>query len=490
MKPGRDALESDVWWLLGAAGCGVTFVFAYRFMAYHFMNGPYLYDTGWYSYSMFRNGFTLPNLPHIRAELGDSFFTQHLYLLASLLHPLSYLVSTHYIFLSLYMGATYVPAFLGPFLAVRALPGVAQSPFVHAAVAFLIGLLFVASGPVIMALGYPHLEVPIPTCFMIFLALHLLGWHRGKWVALAVGLIVREDAGLHYFGYTVMIGLYELWRPTGTVPRRTLVQVAALSVAVSLTMMFVQRHFFPIGVSMFEKSYVGTPRFAQLDVFPQRFMDFVHGAPPIYVPALVVLAVGLALRAPALLLAYLACVPWVVLNIVFSISPAAHSLSLYYGFPLLLGLAWPLFAPHWTGQAFGPRLAVSLVAGCAVLSTALLGSAAHPFSSAAHGGRLDTASYFRVRTCLEEAFQSTPGLYADATVVAMFGDVIPADRLLVQTMPTPADAAGFVFYADGSAQHYLRAARELGLTDRENLPLSYVIAVMRDGSALKTCLAR
>ena len=222
-----------------------------------------------------------------------------------------------------------------------------------AAVAFAAALAFAFSGPAVSAIGYPHFEVAIPGFFIVFLALHVLGWSWAKWVALGLGLLVREDAGLHYVGYFALIGLYQ-WR-SGREPiaRRALLGAVTLAAGTSAAMLVVQYHFFPLGVSMFQKSYVGSAPFSHVDAaeIGRRAGAFLVKARAIYVPMAVVGVAALWCRAPAYVLAYAACLPWVVINVVFSLTPAAQTLSLYYGFPLLVGLAWPLLAPHWMANA-------------------------------------------------------------------------------------------------------------------------------------------
>jgi hypothetical protein len=211
------------------------------------------------------------------------------------------------------------------------------------------GFAFTFSGAVISGLGYPHFEAGIAACFLMFLGLHFLNLRRASWVALAIGLAIREDAGLHYAGYLMLIALYQWRSGAWPMPRRTVMGALAISVAASVAMLAVQRYYFPLGASMFDKSFVGTPPFAHVNAaeLSRRVSAFLTGSPAIYVPAIVVAVAALVARAPILLLGYAACVPWVVLNVVFSLTPAAETLSLYYGFPLLVGLAWPIVATHW-----------------------------------------------------------------------------------------------------------------------------------------------
>jgi hypothetical protein len=461
---------------------------------HHFVTGPYLWDSGWYASAIFQNGFLLPNPPFLQHLLGASLFTQHLYLLVSLASPASYLFGTHYHYFATVIGATYALTFAGPFLCVMSIRREADRSVWLALLATAAGFAFTFSGAVISGLGYPHFEAGIAACFLMFLGLHFLNLRRASWVALAIGLAIREDAGLHYAGYLMLIALYQWRSGAWPMPRRTVMGALAISVAASVAMLAVQRYYFPLGASMFDKSFVGTPPFAHVNAaeLSRRVSAFLTGSPAIYVPAIVVAVAALVARAPILLLGYAACVPWVVLNVVFSLTPAAETLSLYYGFPLLVGLAWPIVATHWMRTqpaSRAKRYAMPAFFAAAIGSALVLPHHRQVDASAIAGGKLSAAAYTRERECLEAEFRFNPKLYADTYVVAMFPASVPPARVLASAAEIAAvDAEGLVFYEGDRAAPYQDRAWTLHLWYPTEVSVPPIRLLTRTPSRMAACL--
>jgi hypothetical protein len=426
--------------------------------------------------------------------VGDSIFTQHVYGIASLASPLSYLFPTHYHYFAASVGATFALTFLAPFLAVMALAERAERGVARAAIAFVTGLVMAASGPVIAALGFPHYEIGVPCLFVVFVSMHFLGWSRVKWIALLLGLLVREDAGMHYAGYSAVIGAYQWFSGTRPMPTKTWRGALVLSLAVSAAILLIQRRFFPIGASMFYKSFIGDPPFAQLAgvEIARRLTAVLQSARHLYVPMAVIAGAAVIWRTPAFLLGYLACVPWIVLNVFLGLTPASETLSLYYGFPLLAGLMWPLLAPHWmasTPRSRSRPLAIGVCLAAGVASVVVLQGNAFVVQDALAGGAIPSRVFGREADCLESAFRSTPKLYADTTVVAMFPHSVPARRVLnLTTEVAVADADAFVFYDDRMARTYASRAQALGLTYATELAVPRIRVLSREPSVFAACL--
>src|SRR5262245_43284836 len=130
-------LRRLTWIVLGLVGTTAAFLYSYRFVLHHFAWGPFLWDSGWYAYAIYQNGFLLPNPPFLRHLLGNSLFTQHLYGLVSLATPLSYLFRTHYHYFAAVVGATYALTFAGPFLCATTLRAPAERGTAWAWAAFV-----------------------------------------------------------------------------------------------------------------------------------------------------------------------------------------------------------------------------------------------------------------------------------------------------------------------------------------------------------------
>ena len=143
-------------------------------------DGPYLSDTGWYSNAIFQNGFFPPNLPYLRPVLGDSLFTP-----AHLRRRQSRVAGELPVQDALPRFATVIGITYHwfPWTLLLAVMGPSRRhgrSVALACLAFGAGLVFAFSGPVVSAIGYPHFEAAIPSLFILFLALHFLGWSRAK----------------------------------------------------------------------------------------------------------------------------------------------------------------------------------------------------------------------------------------------------------------------------------------------------------------------
>ena len=492
MKWSRPSLRLAVWIGLGIGRAAHTFLFAYRFVLHQFAIGPYLWDQGWYAYAVFQNGFLLANPPFLRHSLGESLFTQHLYGLVSLASPVSYFFSTHYQYFATIVGAIHALGFLAAFLAVASMREPAERTWVHAVAAALAGLAFAYSGQALAALGYPHFEIAIPAFFLMFVALYFLGWRRSAWIPLLLGLLVREDAGLHYLTYFALIGLLQ-WRTGRTaMTTKTLVTATAVSLVMAVSMLVIQRHFFPHDASMFEKSFVGSPAFAHVTwaAAATRVKAVIASASAVYAPLLFIALAALLVRRPSYLLAYAACVPWVIINVFFSLTPAAQTLSVYYSFPLFVGLAWPLLAGHWNpARSWTIAWAVFVVA--CVLSAAVFPPHSDFRAASKAGGNIPASQYLRQRACLDAEFRSNGRLFADIAIVAMFPDSIPTDRVLrTATDIATADADGFVFYANDMASAYYERARALEFRGSAALKAPLIRLLSRKASSFQECAGR
>ncbi len=456
------------------------------------MTGPFLWDQGWFAYSIFQNGFLLPNPPYLRQNLGESLFTQHLYGLVGLASPVSHLFSTHYFYFATVVGLSHALTFIGPFLLVMSAREPSRRSWPHAVAATMAGLAFALSGASVSALGYPHFEIAIPGFFLVFLGLHFLGLRRASWLPLVLGLLVREDAGLHYSTYFVIIALYQRRADRMPFTTRALTGRLVTSLVVAVTMFVVQRQFFPLGHSMFVKSFIGSQAFAHVSWASawMRLTDFMANAQALYVPALFVAAAALLVRSPSYVLGYAACLPWVVINVFFSLTPAAQTLSLYYGFPLLVALAWPLLAAH-VGAPRARRFAVPVSVGASVLSAAVLPFHQDVLAASRAGGHLSAEVYSRQRACLESEFRSERRLLADTAVVAMFPHSVPSRRVLrTADDVAQASADGLIFFENAIAPAYYDRAHATGLQRSAVVRMPPIRLLSREPSQFATCIQK
>ncbi len=217
--------------------------------------------------------------------------------------------------------------------------------FVMPWLAALAGLGLAFSGLTIAIARYPHSEMMIAIFFLLFLtALHCrrIGLAFGLFVC---GLAVREDAGLHYLAVLGLLIALDSVRGRAWPEQRLRLAFAFGGLFYALAALAIQHLAFPQHASSFAQVYLGTPPLAHLSgpVIGHRLIYFAANRPYILLPAIVAGAWAWLAREPFLAIGYVACLPWLGLQLLAA-SPFAATVASYYAFPCLIGLAWPLVA--------------------------------------------------------------------------------------------------------------------------------------------------
>ena len=198
-----------------------------------------------------------------------------------------------------------------------------------------LALLLTFNGLSLAMLGFPHIEILIPSLGL--LAIALLVRARGPWswlgfcVVLGLVLSIREDAGLH-----IALPLLAMAVATGGWRNRYLA-AAGLGIFAGAATLAVQKLTLPAGAEALGTVYLGHPAFAQLSmrtVF-DRLRYWLTRRAYVFVP-LAMLAPG---RTPAI--GILVALPWLALSLIAANQPAGNLWD-YYGFPLVFAFVWPL----------------------------------------------------------------------------------------------------------------------------------------------------
>jgi hypothetical protein len=324
----------------------ISFIDNYNFMCNHFyVNGAYVHDTGWYSGLLYRNGFLMREplvitgyqpgaIYNLRTHFSPGLF---LFSLPSRFLPISPIQNASIFFSFIYasLGSTVATA------AFHCTAGYGRASRV--ASSSCVGLALVLSGPVVAAVGFPHAEYLFDTGAVLFFFFLFTG--RCWLASLVFGftVLMREDFGLHLAGFCIVLILYcaalgrEPWRA-----QRMITWFASAGVAWSLLAIAVQKLFFP-GDDTLTRIYLGSPAFGHLtqDFLRHRATDFTTNRPDLLVAAMAV-GIAAAYRGRlSYLVGLVACIPWLLLNIL-AYREAPGTLSLYYGYPLIVGFVWPL----------------------------------------------------------------------------------------------------------------------------------------------------
>lgn len=230
-------------------------------------------------------------------------------------------------------------------------------------IAALAGLGLACNGLTVAMALYPHPEVLIPALFLLFAAAFARGYRRLAMALFAAMLLVREDAGLHACAVlSLMIGCDRL-RGVSLRRQRDRIAFAAVGVLYAASALLAQHLAFPEHVPAFTQNYIGDPPLAHLTgaALRQRLLNLLVNRPYVVLPGLATLIWAWLGRQPFLAIGYLACLPWLTLQLAAA-SPFASSLASYYAFPCVIGLAWPLVAWRVERHSLATRCAAAVAA--------------------------------------------------------------------------------------------------------------------------------
>lgn len=252
------------------------------------------------------------------------------------------------------------------------------------------------SGPMLAALGFPHIEIAIPALSILF----FYGARKGDWllatIAFIVCLSIREDAGLHIGAVLLLLAGVNLVLVKDGGDARRLLAYGAIAFMYSIVVIRLQTIYFPPETSNLSRIYLGSPPFAHVDaafVLSQARM-FLTAKGYLVVPVLALIGWALKTRDWRLLVAPLSVIPWLTLQ-ALAVSPGASHLSDYYGFPAILALCWPTLAP---GR---PRVALQALASAgSILLFATVGAFDKDMKPWTHFGPPPLAAIGRYETAL------------------------------------------------------------------------------------------
>ena len=308
---------------------------------YHFyIKGAFLWDSGLLAYLIGSRDPLLP-VPPIMAD--GSFFAIHVTLIFVALSPLpSLLPLTNTQFFAAFSGVCH------------ALPGLAVFWMLYAgyrlrtplgvAVAAILGLAFSFSGLALAIARYPHFEMLIAGSAMLLFVALWQGRIAAAAVFFAICLATREDAGFHLFAILVLLVVLNHWRGVVWHAQRREVAFAVIAFGYSVAALLLQHALFD-HQSSFARIYLGEPPFGKLTLalLWQRLIGYLQYRTYIVLPGLVALYWAVRASNPAIVLGYVAFLPWAALHL-FAESDIAGTLSSYYAYPFLIASFWPLIA--------------------------------------------------------------------------------------------------------------------------------------------------
>jgi hypothetical protein len=354
--------------LVMAASTVTLFWLGACFVYNHFLLGPYLLDSGWYSAIIHEQGL-LPLNPPMAHPLRD-YYGIHFSVLISLGSLLSHAIPLDRVsYYCLFQGLMYAP--LGCVTALllsgrQFLPG--SQPGARAADALLIlvaSLIFALNGQVLACLGYPHYEIFLSAGLCLLLAGLATGKARVAWCGLVIAAITREDGGLHAAAFAGAALLCSWTKKPWGLPQKALLTLCLVGIASSAFAIVLQKTCF-VTANLFKHEYLGDPPYAHIDagVLQERLLAFAKKCRFILFPLLGSAAIAVLKRDARYLLGWLVEGPWLLVNFLAA-QELKSRFEIYTGFPFVGSIFWigayaRVTAPAKQGRAWlAPLVVVS-----------------------------------------------------------------------------------------------------------------------------------
>lgn len=210
----------------------------------------------------------------------------------------------------------------------------------------LISIASAFNGISLATIGFPHFEIAIPSLLMGFFAFYYSGRKKIAFSFLLLGLSMREDAGLHYFGVFIVFALYSIFLQKTNLSRKNgfhFAWLAVLCLIYSISAVLIQNAFSLEGHNTLVGVYLGHPAFSHLDfTFIKDRLQFVlMNRMYIFTPILITIVLAVVRRDTLILIGAISVTPWIVFSLT-GISFQAGTLTNYYAFPVIIGLLWPI----------------------------------------------------------------------------------------------------------------------------------------------------
>lgn len=442
--------------------CAVIFWGSGWYVWNHFLEGPFLQDSGWYSAIVYHQGFFPKNPPAGHPE--PAYYSIHVSLAVSLGSLLSYgFPGDRVDWYCLFQGAIYAP--LGALAAIVVGRNPNRSTVRDAAVVGAAGLTFALNGLVFECAAFPHYEIVVPVGIGVMLAALGRGRSTFAWLGLAVAVGGREDGGLHALSFLVAVLACDFSKKPFPVRRRLVLTMAATALGLSLLAFAVQKIGFH-SAGLFRHEYLGDPPFAHLDgaSIAHRATRFARDTRFIALPLLATIAIAVATRDPRYLLGWIVELPWLVLNFLAA-QELKSRFELYTGFPFIVSILWVAVYAHLCGGS--RRRTLALLAAVAMTSTVGAFSSHYPFVTyvcerAVWPRPIPRAELLSFSRTLRDNPRAYGPIYVDPGVASWTLERLPPDFLYdTSKASSPAyfdGVEGFAFFRNGLSRGTLADA--------------------------------
>ncbi|MES2204914.1 MAG: hypothetical protein V4496_06810 [Pseudomonadota bacterium] len=316
-----------------------------NFTLNHFyVYGGYIEDSGWLAYLMTHAiSWPLQNPPILIGKFGESFFGIH-FSLAFYVTSFLFYLSNIFFHLPYIIFFSFLQGLWFGLLSLACYSLFIQCPQkkLQVLLAFLFSMLVMVNGISLATVVSFHFEIASTAFFLLFLSLRINGYARFCYVPLILGLLLREDIGLHYFGAFIVLSIVIYWwrQDLPKLDFKYFLKVSCFCLSYALVAFFIQYCFFHPGT--LNKIYLGEGFYQHVNVefMRQRMWFFLYHRSYLYVPILISLFLAIIRRDLLQASGVFISTPWIVFSF-FAASPMAGALSFYYAFPVLMTLLWP-----------------------------------------------------------------------------------------------------------------------------------------------------
>ena len=315
----------------------IPFFAVFNFIMNHFyVHGAYMFDSGLFSYIMWRNSAWL-SLPPLVG--GHSYYMTHASPLLAIVSLPTYFLNWHHpVFFSAWQGVIYGILALAAFVPLTA--GL-RNEWRLLLLAGGVSLAFALGGISLPTIAYPHFE-PVIAALALFFFYY---WYSDRRLLAAVffvlTLLAREDAGFHLTAVLAVVVVFRWWDGRPLRAQKADIGITLIAFLASLAALAVQSTFFP-GDTAIRRVYFGEDFYAHLtpELLAARVRNFVFNRLEIFLPMVISLLVAIYARNKYAFVGFLAYFPWLALHLTAR-ADAPGDLFAYYAYPFLISVAWP-----------------------------------------------------------------------------------------------------------------------------------------------------
>jgi hypothetical protein len=490
-------LEQGAAVLAGGIALAVPFAaFAALTLHHFYVGGSFLLDAGWTAYLVSHGGLLLP---YPTALGGDSYYHWHVGPILTIFGLLRRALPLSDIqYFAAFAGLCHALPALAVFWVLRAGYGLRRG--IAVGIAALVAIAFALSGNALAIARYPHSEMLIVAAVMLFAAALVMRRPAMAAIWFVVALLTREDAGLHIFGLLLVLVVVNRRYGAPWREQRTELAFAAAGLAHGILVLAAQRLLSTMPSTM-ALTYFGDPPLAHLSIesLLLRLQFLLTYRAYLVFPALVAAIWAVRTRNPYILIGYIACLPWVALQLA-AYSDIAGTLSGYYAFPLMIAAFWPLLGVlldrRQRGTAGGAAPPVIMFAGMIAASFVGIGQQYNPGRLALPAAFLAPPSYSsqlltdRAIIALAASKPQLGSLAAGTSVVALAPDLFTPAETALPPRPMPPNAVAYlaqgfdsdkarqVAAAAGPNRHYRVPGTALRLATEGAVPAGAPIAAL------------